>query len=238
MQLIDGSKLFRKMRKGLGSKRNELGPNDIAAIVRLYEGEEDDERSKMFAIEDFFYRTITVERPLRLNWAFTPERFSVAQEAKALAKVEWKSFAELAEKAPIPQSTDSDSFRARLLEALSRAGLVLTAPQLKTLVAGLSERDDDAPIIRNKHKRPEPDPTLRDTENVPWSEDIHAYFAREVKPFAPDAWVDDSKTKDGCEIPFTSYFYKYVPPRALEEIDADLATVLGRIRARLEAAKA
>ncbi|OUE20614.1 Type I restriction enzyme EcoKI M protein [Clavibacter michiganensis] len=238
VQLIDGSKLFRKMRKGLGSKRNELGPNDIAAIVRLYEGEEDDERSKMFAIEDFFYRTITVERPLRLNWAFTPERFSVAQEAKALAKVEWKSFAELAEKAPIPQSTDSDSFRARLLEALSRAGLVLTAPQLKTLVAGLSERDDDAPIIRNKHKRPEPDPTLRDTENVPWSEDIHAYFAREVKPFAPDAWVDDSKTKDGCEIPFTSYFYKYVPPRALEEIDADLATVLGRIRARLEAAKA
>jgi type I restriction enzyme M protein len=73
---------------------------------------------------------------------------------------------------------------------------------------------------------------------VPWGEDIHEYFEREVKPFASDAWIDESKTKEGCEIPFTRHFYKYVPPRSLEEIDADLDTVLGRIRARLEAVKA
>jgi type I restriction enzyme M protein len=58
-----------------------------------------------------------------------------------------------------------------------------------------------------------------------------------VKPFAPDAWIDESKTKEGCEIPFTRYFYKYVPPRSLAEIDADLDAVLGRIRSRLEAVK-
>ena len=68
---------------------------------------------------------------------------------------------------------------------------------------------------------------LNDTENVPWSEDIHAYFDREVKPFAPDAWIDESKTKEGCEIPFTRHFYQYVPPRSLAEIDADLEAVLG-----------
>jgi type I restriction enzyme M protein len=79
---------------------------------------------------------------------------------------------------------------------------------------------------------------LRDTENVPWNEDIHEYFDREVMPFAPDAWIDESKTKEGCEIPFTRHFYKYVPPRSLEEIDADLDAVLARIRARLEAVKA
>ncbi|OUE31991.1 hypothetical protein BFL35_01930 [Clavibacter michiganensis] len=73
---------------------------------------------------------------------------------------------------------------------------------------------------------------------MPWSEDIRAYFAREVRPFAPDAWIDESKTKEGCEIPFTRHFYKYVPPRSLQEIDADLDAVLGRIRARLEAVQA
>ncbi|MFC5123707.1 hypothetical protein ACFPRL_09950 [Pseudoclavibacter helvolus] len=59
-----------------------------------------------------------------------------------------------------------------------------------------------------------------------------------MKPFAPNAWIDESKTKEGCEIPFTRHFYQYVPPRSLEEIDRDLDEVLGRIRARLEAVKA
>ncbi|WP_341873057.1 class I SAM-dependent DNA methyltransferase [Clavibacter michiganensis] len=214
VQLIDGSRLFRRMHKGLGSKRNEFGPDDIAAIVKLYEGEGEggDERSKIFAIEEFFYRTITVERPLRLNWALTPERFAVAREAKALAKVDWKSFPELVEGTQISPSTDSTSFRMQVVEELAKAGLVLTSPQLKAMVAGLAERDERAPIVRNKDKRPEPDPVLRATENVPLGEDIHIYFAREVRPFAPDAWIDEAKTKDGCEIPFTRHFYKYVPP--------------------------
>jgi type I restriction enzyme M protein len=237
VQLIDGSKLFRKMRRGLGSKRNELGPDDITAIVKLYESAGDDERSKVFAIEDFFYRTITVERPLRLNWALTPERFAVAREAKALAKVEWKSFSELVKETRIAPSTDATFFRNQLVGLLSRAGLALTVPQLKALVSGLAERDVDAPIVRNKDKRPEPDPTLRDTENVPWNEGINAYFARQVRPFVPDAWIDETKTKEGCEIPFTRQFYRYVPPRSLEDIDADLEVVLGRIRTRLEGSK-
>jgi type I restriction enzyme M protein len=68
---------------------------------------------------------------------------------------------------------------------------------------------------------PEPDADLRDTENVPLKEDIQAYFEREVLPHAPDAWIDDDKTRKGYEIPFTRHFYRFVPPRPLEEIDAD-----------------
>lgn len=240
VQLIDGSKLFRKMRKGLGSKRNELGPDDIAHIVRLYEGEPDAARSKTFDRTDFFYRAITVERPLRLNWALTPERLAAAAELKPLASVDLQPVAvkvsELVEGSS--HTTDLPSFRKRVTALLADAGVSLTAAQLKALLAALSERDESAPIVLDARKRPEPDPTLRDTENVPWNEDIHAYFEREVKPFAPDAWIDDSKTKEGCEIPFTRHFYQYVPPRPLEEIDADLERVLGRIRARLEAVKA
>lgn len=240
VQLIDGSKLFRKMRKGLGSKRNELGPDDIAQIVRLYEGEPDAARSKIFDRTDFFYRTITVERPLRLNWALTPERLAAAAELKALASVDLQPVAgkvsELVEGSS--PTTDLAAFRKRVTALLADAGIALTVAQLKALLAALSERDESAPIVLDAKKRPEPDPTLRDTENVPWNEDIHAYFDREVKPFAPDAWIDESKTKEGCEIPFTRHFYQYAPPRSLEEIDADLERVLGRIRARLEAVKA
>jgi type I restriction enzyme M protein len=79
----------------------------------------------------------------------------------------------------------------------------------------------------------QPDPALRDTENVPLAEDVGAYFAREVLPHAPDAWIDDAKTKTGYEIPFNRHFYVFEPPRPLAEIDAELAGVTARIQAML-----
>lgn len=243
VQLIDGTKLFRKMRKGLGSKRNELGPDDIAAIVKLYEANEDAEQSKIFAVEEFFYRTITVERPLRLNWALTSERLDVALEAKPFAQLSDAARTSLVEEAASGRlettpTTDPKWFATQVTAFLSAAGVELSAPQVKALIAGLAERDENAAVITGAKGKPETDATLRDTENVPWNEDIHAYFDREVKPFASDAWIDESKTKEGCEIPFTRHFYKYVPPRSLADIDADLDAVLGRIRARLDAVKA
>lgn len=69
-----------------------------------------------------------------------------------------------------------------------------------------------------KKGRAQPDSSLRDTENVPLKEDIQEYFDREVLPFVSDAWIDEKKSKVGYEIPFTRYFYKYVPPRPSEEI--------------------
>ncbi|KHK95854.1 restriction endonuclease subunit M [Microbacterium mangrovi] len=239
VQLIDGSKLFRKMRKGLGSKRNELGPNNIAKMVRLYVGEVDAVRSRIFATTDFFYRTITVERPLRLNWALTPERLAVAAESKPLANSDLSPLIAVVERAQRGETptTDLPAFRKRVSALLVESGALLTAAQMKALLVGLSERDETAPIVLDARKNHEPDPSLRETENVPWDEDIHAYFDREVKPFAPDAWIDETKTKEGCEIPFTRHFYQFVPPRSLEEIDDDLEAVLGRIRARLEAVR-
>ena len=81
--------------------------------------------------------------------------------------------------------------------------------------------------------QPEANPDLRDNENVPLGEDIHEYFQREVLPHVPNAWIDKSKTDKqdgqvgivGYEIPFSRHFYKYVPPRSLEEIDTDLDKV-------------
>jgi type I restriction enzyme M protein len=83
-------------------------------------------------------------------------------------------------------------------------------------------RDAKGNVENDRKGNPKPDASLRDTENVPLSEDIDDYFKREVLPHVSDAWIDYSKTKVGYEIPFTRYFYKYVPPRPLEEIDRDL----------------
>ena len=76
-----------------------------------------------------------------------------------------------------------------------------------------------------KKGKPVADSELRDTENVPLTEDIHEYFQREVIPFSPDAWIDESKTKIGYEIPFTRYFYKYVPPRPSDEVLSEIMTL-------------
>lgn len=98
-------------------------------------------------------------------------------------------------------------------------------------------RDENGnPVLGQKGKakgKPQPDSALRDTENVPLAEDVEAYFMREVKPHAPDAWIDHEKTKVGYEIPFNRHFYVFEPPRPLSEIDADLAEMTARIQAML-----
>ncbi len=238
VQLIDGSKKFRKMRKGLGSKRNELGREDIADIVRLYGDFLEAPGSKIFDREVFLYRTVTVERPLRLNFAATADRVGAVFEDKAVANLSNSNKEHLRLALDGIGETrvwkNRREFQAELKRELAAAELSLAAPAMKAVLLALSEQDDTADVCTDAKDRPEADSSLRDTENVPWVDDIHAYFGREVLPFAPDAWVDESKTREGAEIPFTRHFYEYVPPRPLAEIDADLEAVFGRIRFRLE----
>ncbi|MCU0926303.1 MAG: SAM-dependent DNA methyltransferase, partial [Hydrogenophaga sp.] len=98
-------------------------------------------------------------------------------------------------------------------------------------------RDDKGqPVLGTKGKqkgKPQPDSALRDTENVPLTDDIGAYFQREVLPHAPDAWIDDEKSKVGYEIPFNRHFYVFEPPRSLQAIDEELKAVSARIVAML-----
>jgi type I restriction enzyme M protein len=104
----------------------------------------------------------------------------------------------------------------------------------RTITVERPLRDEQGrPVLFEKGKnkgKPQPDSALRDTENVPLSEDVEAYFEREVKPHAPDAWIDHAKTKVGYEIPFSRQFYVFEPPRPLEEIDAELKQVTDRIK--------
>jgi len=121
------------------------------------------------------------------------------------------------------------SFSKALKDALQAKNCAIPASLLKEILDALSERDETADICTDGKGNPEPDSELRDYENVPLKEDVAEYMKREVLPHVPDAWVDESKTRVGYEINFNRYFYKYVPPRPLEEIEADLRKIEAEI---------
>jgi len=233
VQLINATDISAPMRKSLGSKRKYLTEEQIEEIVRLYDGNEASKVCKIFRTEEFGYRRITVERPLQLAiYPKDADRIEALQADKAwgkwdaaLQKAALEALATLGDKYP-----SRDAFKASLPVRLSAA-------QSKLLLKHLGEHDDDAEVCTDKKGNPEPNPDLRDNENVPLTEDIRAYFEREVLPHVPSAWIDESKKdeKDGAvgvvgyEIPFNRHFYEYTPPRPLEEIDADLDAVTSEI---------
>ncbi len=208
--------------------------------------------SKIFPTTHFGFRKITVERPLRLNFQASLERIRRLEEERAfqaLAQSKKKGAAGAKEQAegraqqeairnllrglPDTLYRDREEFAAVLEAAAKKAGLKLTASVARAILSALAEQDETAAVCRDGQGNPEPDPELRDTENVPLGESVEAFFEREVKPHVPDAWIDTSKRdpKDGqvgivgYEINFNRYFYRYTPPRALEEIEADIRAI-------------
>ncbi len=211
------------------------------------------EISKVFDNEDFGYRRITVERPLRLNFQASPERIERLMEESAFAglarskkkgaegeqevkrgrKLQEEIVAALRRMDPNEVLKSRDAFEDRLRASFLMWKVDVPTPVLKAIMSALSERDETAEICTDSKGRPEPDAELRDNENVPLKEDIHAYFEREVRPHVPDAWIDESKTKVGYEIPFTRHFYKYKPLRPLAEIESDIRQLEAEIQGML-----
>lgn len=250
VQLINAADLWTAMRKSLGDKRREITDSEIKEIVEIYLGLRENGRSKIFATTTFGYRKISVERPLRLNFQASEERItrlqdqsaftSLAQSKKKDASLQAKEIAAgrqqqeaiLAALKTLPGNLfkDRPSFEKALDSTLENAGLSIPAAIRKAILNALSERDETAAICLDKNGKPEPDPELKDTENVPLGEDIFAYFEREVTPHVPDAWINTAQVdprdgevgRVGYEINFNRYFYEYQPPRSLEEIEAEI----------------
>lgn len=228
VQLIDATAMHAPMRKSLGSKRKYLSDAQIAEIARLHEAFEEGPNSKIFATRDFGYRRITVERPLRLRFSVTADKLAAYRNIKGADQAE--AFAVVA------GSFDNlpAFLKAAGVKKLSKAGQ-------KAVLACFGERDAEARPVLDDKGNVQADADLREFENVPLGQSIDEYFAREVLPHVPDAWIDTGKTdaKDGqvgivgYEINFNRYFYVYQPPRALAEIDADLTAVEAEIAALL-----
>ncbi|WP_447925130.1 type I restriction-modification system subunit M [Georgenia muralis] len=229
VQLIDGREFFTKLRRNLGSKNKEVGDKDRERILRIYtafdeQSEADAPYSKVLEPDDFGYHEITVEQPLRLRFEITDDTLAEVTSAKQVHRLSEENRAKLVAGLQTLRGQvwfDRAEFVPVLRKACRDAGYVLPAPMVKVWQK-IGVHDEDAVICTDKNGNPEPDPALRDTEIVPFDRDIEEYFETEVKPHVPDAWIDHAKTKVGYEIPFTRLFYTYIPPRPLEEIDAEL----------------
>jgi len=213
--------------------------------------------SKIFDNTDFGYNKITVERALRLNFRASAERIALLDELRGFLKIaesEKKNEAVRQQEieagvqrqsaiktmlSDLGKATNEKLFKERIaflkdLKVIDhKSGVRLSTPELKLVLEALGEKDESAEICRDLKGNPEPDADLRDTENVPLKENIEEYFKREVLPHVPDAWIDQSKTKVGYEIPLNRHFYRYEPPRSLEAIAADVKVLETEIVAML-----
>ena len=231
--LLDARDQWVKMRKSLGDKRKQISDEQIAHITTLYgraatvaadPEDPDHAKLKILRTRDFGYHRITVERPLKLRFEITDDTLAALANVRSLAKWDDRDALVEALRSVLGTVWWTKKEAAADLRAVAKAAGIpwpSTAPLLKGIWAAVSVADPEGEV-QTKNGDVLPDPDLRDYENIPLDEDIDAYFAREVLPHVPDAWIDRTKTKVGYEIPFTRHFYVYTPPRPLAEIDAEL----------------
>lgn len=261
VRLVNGITYFEKMRKSLGNKRNLIDEDSRKAIVNLYATMEPSEDYIDFDNEDFGYRKITVERPLRLAYSTKEEKLEHFKNVDAFCDLRdpeerlknWKmhgiydgtqdpnvpdDYYPKLQKAlrEIPQDKtfmNINTFEPEVIKVLKKHELSHGKIDLEFLLPLLSEQCSEADIVYDKKGNKKPDTNLRDTETVPLKENIHEYFEREVLPHVPDAWIDESKTKVGYEIPFTRYFYKFTPLRNSSDIMAEIKDLEEKISKEL-----
>lgn len=239
VQLINLGDTLTFKRKAEGSKRHYLSDIQIDDVVREYEQFEEGERSKIFNTTDFAFRKVQIKRPLKAKLVITKDRINSLYNVTAFKKLDdtqqtaWIDFLRdnLGDKeygwvrTVVKEKNKTESF-GKTTKVLGNA-----------FVAIFMERDEDAEPVLDDNGQVIPDPTLNDAESVPFGASVEDYINAEVLPHVPDAFIDynvrDDKDGDvgivGYEINFNRYFYKYVPPRALHEIDIDLKASESRI---------
>ena len=280
VQLIDATKHFQKMKKSLGNKRNEFNDSHIDEITRLYADYKHNAKvnviingksekricNKILDNQDFGYIKVAVERPLRLNFSACEERIARLQIDEAFTSYSTTKPAKGKKQSGDSQLQEDvlfvvrsigdklyknrDLFATILELAFEKAGTKIDAKLKKIILNNLSEKDPAADICLDTKGNQEPDPDLRDTENISLPRNIplplpigydnearleelvglikehcEVYMSKEVLPHVSDAWIDYSKTKIGFEVPFNRHFYKYNPPRELEAIENDIKVI-------------
>ena len=224
IQLVDARETWTPggspdSKRSLGDKRRHLSGEQMDEIVRLYGLFAESERSKTFDNADFGYTRVTVERPLRLRYRMTVDDKARFLDACPDLLDDVQAIDNVLGREP---KNDWNAAWESISELLRGRGSRWTQKERKLFRDVFTVTDSEAvPVLRDANEF-EPDPGLRDFENVPLKQDIDAYFEREVSPHVPDAWIDRDKDRVGYEIAFNRHFYTYTPPRSLAEIDVDL----------------
>lgn len=240
VQLLNATGLWTSI-KNEGNKRRMINDDQIRQIADIYAAAENGELSRMLDYRIFGYRRIKVLRPLRMSLHINAESLAKLKDEKAWAKltaeqeVAWGNALQPCLDTSKPFSW-AESFVAEVAQSSPSVGKVAKT-FIKALINSFGQRDTQGDPVLDADGEIVPDSDLTDYENVPLTESVQDYFAREVLPHLPDAYIDktfrDEKDKQvgkvGYEINFNRFFYKYVPPRKLADIDADLKQVEAEI---------
>lgn len=240
IQLVNATEFYQNMRKSLGNKRKEITDKQIQKIKEIYKNFEESENSKIFDNEDFGYRKITVERPLKLSFRVNEESIENVKNTTQFINlaVSKKKDLEIKEKEELEgrkkqeellkflesfdsefEYMDRDKFIKDLKSKSKEFDITLSAGLIKAIVNAIGVRNENAVVCKDAKGNIESDSSLKDTESISLKEDIYEYFEREVKPHVPDSYMDESSFDNiGYEIPFTRYFYKYESLRPFDEI--------------------
>lgn len=261
--LVDASNMSVLMKKNLGKKRRELTDDCVERITKAYAGFKDIEwvdkangdkvvrslKAKVLPVEHFFYRRVTIERPLRLAFQALPERVKCLLADKAVEKMpkeQSKALVSVLKNLdPLKVWKDTDEFRSALQKAAKASGATkpLAAKVLELSRKHFGVRDKSAEPATDEKGNVLSDSDLRDNEYVPFEtiralgsdvdQALDEYFAAEVAPHWPDAWINrevvDEKDKQtgvvGVELNFNREFFVYKPPRRRDEIRADIESM-------------
>jgi type I restriction enzyme M protein len=244
VQLLNATSLWTSI-KNEGNKRRMISDDQIRQIADVYVAAENSELSHMLDYRIFGYRRIKVLRPLRMSLHINVESLTQLKDEKAWAKLtDAQQAAWEAALAPhvgvIHPFAWAETFAAEVAQSSPAVGKIAKT-FAKALIKAFGTRDPNGDPVQDADGQIVFDSDLTDYENIPLVESVKDYFAREVLPHLPDATIDetfrDEKDKQvgkvGYEINFNRFFYKYVPPRKLQEIDADLKQVEAEIAALL-----
>jgi type I restriction enzyme M protein len=228
VRLVDARDLGTKMRKSLGDKRNEVNSDAIEQITALYSTTRDrqnDSRVKVMKNEQFGFARLTVERPLRRIWRVDAEILSAspAEIRSRLERLHGQTFE--------TQKSAEEAF----------VSVGIDGQEVKSALKAIATSDPMAAPLAGKKYPFEPDPDLRDFENIKLptgfiemtelerKESVRSlgeeHLVSEILPYASDAWIDHGKTKIGYEVPFTRQFYTYTPPRSIVDIRSEIESL-------------
>jgi type I restriction enzyme M protein len=217
VQLISAATFAGKMTRSLGAKRHEIPPAQVDRICELQRDFREGPYSKILRNEEFGHRRITVERPLRLQFQPLPERIGALRNKVAPAVID-----ALSQLDPLTVYLEQSAFDASVKDAFARTGLKIGRTLARRIREALAHQDDTAAIYRDAKGRPQPDPDLRDHEEIALVEDVPVWFEREVLPHASDAWIGCAEPRIGYAIPFARFFFEPETVRPLGEIDREI----------------
>ena len=242
VQLIDASGMKTPLRKNLGNKRYEISEEDRNWIVKTYIDGHDHGKSVIVPVEEFMFRKVTTQRPLRATVRVTKDKIEELFSVKALSKLSDANKDILRQHlmGKLADGKAEADFAYETIESLVKpARSAMEKPEATAAAMAKAIRDvmtvkgNEFPAVRDKNGNIMADPDLKDTENIPFDMSFDAYMEKEVLPYAPETWIDETVRDEGplqdgkvgvvgTNISFNKYFYHYEEPRRPEVIAREI----------------